>query len=154
MPILAGAVLSNWLIYEVLKEAGLPKNVIQFIPGKADRVVSEALKHPHLGALHFTGSTAVFRKLWKDIAQKIDTYHSYPRIVGETGGKNFHLIHSSAPIKSSVVSQESPCKKQSSFKVCRSKAYEQHSSIRGRNVVRFRAYMSRDLSGKAVSSSN
>ncbi|RPD66798.1 delta-1-pyrroline-5-carboxylate dehydrogenase [Lentinus tigrinus ALCF2SS1-7] len=97
------AVYSNYLVYQVLAEAGVPPGVIQFVPGPAEEVVGQALASPDFAALHFTGSTFVFKKLWKDIAANIDVYNSYPRIVGETGGKNFHLVHSSAEIKNAVM---------------------------------------------------
>lgn len=97
------ATYSNYLVYKILEEAGLPAGVIQFTPGPAPEVVSQVLASPDFASLHFTGSTLVFRKLWKDIGNNIDKYRSYPRVVGETGGKNFHLVHSSADIKSTVI---------------------------------------------------
>ncbi|KAI9767256.1 MAG: 1-pyrroline-5-carboxylate dehydrogenase [Geoglossum simile] len=99
------AIASNWLLYSALIEAGLPPNVIQFVPGDAEEVTGEVLNHPEFASLHYTGSTAVFRKLYGKIAEGVANarYKSYPRIVGETGGKNYHLIHSSADIESAVV---------------------------------------------------
>ncbi|OJT09511.1 Delta-1-pyrroline-5-carboxylate dehydrogenase [Trametes pubescens] len=96
------AVYSNYIIHQILTEAGLPAGVIQFVPGPAEEVVGQAIAHPSFVSLHFTGSTFIFKKLWKDIAANLDTYKSYPRIVGETGGKNFHLVHPSAEIKNAV----------------------------------------------------
>ncbi|EPQ58912.1 delta-1-pyrroline-5-carboxylate dehydrogenase [Gloeophyllum trabeum ATCC 11539] len=96
------ATYSNYLIYQILEEAGLPAGVLQFVPGNPPEVVGQAIDSPHFAALHFTGSTAVFKKLWKDIAGNLDKYKGYPRIVGETGGKNFHLVHESADIKNAV----------------------------------------------------
>ncbi|KAI0758081.1 delta-1-pyrroline-5-carboxylate dehydrogenase [Fomes fomentarius] len=96
------AVYSNYIVYQILAEAGVPPGVIQFVPGPAEEVVGQVLASPDFAALHFTGSTFVFKKLWKDIAANLDIYKSYPRIVGETGGKNFHLVHSSADIKNAV----------------------------------------------------
>ncbi|KAI8983117.1 1-pyrroline-5-carboxylate dehydrogenase [Pilobolus umbonatus] len=87
------AIYSNYLVYEILEEAGLPAGVIQFIPGDAEKVCHVALNSPDFASLHFTGSTHVFRKLWRTIGDNIDLYKSYPRIVGETGGKNYHLLH-------------------------------------------------------------
>lgn len=72
-------------MYQIFTEAGVPPGVIQFVPGVPEEVVGKAISHPDFAALHFTGSTAVFKKLWKDIAANLDTYKSYPRIVGETG---------------------------------------------------------------------
>ncbi|KAI1185932.1 delta-1-pyrroline-5-carboxylate dehydrogenase 1 [Nemania serpens] len=99
------AIASNWLLYNILLEAGLPKNVIQFVPGNPEKVTETVLAHKKFAALHYTGSTAVFRKLYGQIGQGIaeGRYQGYPRIVGETGGKNFHLIHPSVDIKNAVV---------------------------------------------------
>lgn len=98
----ASAVHSNYLVYRVLQEAGLPAGVIQFLPGNPQEVVQPALKHSDFAGLHFTGSTFVFQSLWQQISQNLQNYRSYPRIVGETGGKNFHFIHESADIVSAV----------------------------------------------------
>jgi 1-pyrroline-5-carboxylate dehydrogenase len=92
------AVLSNYFVYKILQEAGLPKGVIQFLPSDPEFFVDNTIKHKMFSGLHFTGSTFVFRELWKKIGNRIDTFLSYPRIVGETGGKNFHLVHPSADI--------------------------------------------------------
>ncbi|KAF2748103.1 delta 1-pyrroline-5-carboxylate dehydrogenase-like protein [Sporormia fimetaria CBS 119925] len=99
------AVASNWLVYQILIEAGLPPNVIQFIPGDAEEVTQVVLAHRQFAALHYTGSTAVFRSLYVKIASGVaeGKYQSYPRIVGETGGKNFHLIHPSADISNAAI---------------------------------------------------
>ena len=99
------AMASNWIIYKVLLEAGLPPNVIQFIPGDAESVTSTILAHKDFASLHFTGSTAVFRSLYGKIAVGVSEgkYRSYPRIVGETGGKNFHLIHPSADVRNAAL---------------------------------------------------
>ncbi|PWN32703.1 putative delta-1-pyrroline-5-carboxylate dehydrogenase [Meira miltonrushii] len=96
------AVYSNYLMLQILHEAGLPAGVIQFCPGPAGEVVSTALAHREFASLHFTGSTTIFKKLWKQIADNIENYRSYPRIVGETGGKNFHFVHSSANVEHAV----------------------------------------------------
>ncbi|ERF70620.1 Delta-1-pyrroline-5-carboxylate dehydrogenase [Endocarpon pusillum Z07020] len=98
------AVASNYLVHQILLEAGLPPGVIQFVPGDAEEVTKTVLDHPLFAALHYTGSTAVFRKLYGQIAQGIvaGTYKGYPRIVGETGGKNFHLVHRSADVPNAV----------------------------------------------------
>lgn len=86
-------------------ESGLPENVIQFVPGDAESVTDAILSHREFAALHYTGSTAVFRALYGKIAQGVveARFRSYPRIVGETGGKNFHLVHPSADIRNAVV---------------------------------------------------
>ena len=92
------AIASNYLVHKILLEAGLPPSVIQFVPGDAEEVTSIVLAHRDFASLHYTGSTAVFRNLYGQIASNVASgkYRGYPRIVGETGGKNFHLIHSSA----------------------------------------------------------
>jgi 1-pyrroline-5-carboxylate dehydrogenase len=94
------AVASNYLVHQILLEAGLPPGVIQFVPGDAEEVTNTVLDHPLFASLHYTGSTAVFRKIYGEIAQGVAAgkYKGYPRIVGETGGKNFHLIHRSADV--------------------------------------------------------
>lgn len=98
----ASAVLSNYFVYQVLEEAGLPPGVIQFIPGSASVISDTLLNHPDLAGVHFTGSTAVFKQIWKKVGENIDKYKSYPRLVGETGGKNFHFIHPSADLPNAV----------------------------------------------------
>jgi 1-pyrroline-5-carboxylate dehydrogenase len=90
------AVLSGYYIMQILREAGLPDGVINFIPGKGSVVGESVLGHKDLAGIHFTGSTKVFRTLWKKVGNNIDMYKSYPRIVGETGGKDYIFMHPSA----------------------------------------------------------
>lgn len=99
------AIASNYIIYKILLEAGLPPNVIQFVPGDAVEVTSVVLGHRDFSCLHYTGSTSVFRSLYGKIATNVaeGKYRGYPRIVGETGGKNFHLVHSSADVQNAVI---------------------------------------------------
>ncbi|THY56244.1 delta-1-pyrroline-5-carboxylate dehydrogenase 1 [Aureobasidium pullulans] len=99
------AMASNYLLYKILLEAGLPEGVIQFLPGDAAEVTKVILAHRQFAALHFTGSTSVFRSLYGQIANGVaeGRYQGYPRIVGETGGKNFHLIHPSADVENAVI---------------------------------------------------
>lgn len=85
--------LSNYYLMRLMMDAGLPDGVINFIPGKASMVGDICLSHPMLAGIHFTGSTAVFRKMWKDVANNLENLRSYPRIVGETGGKDFIVAH-------------------------------------------------------------
>jgi len=85
----------NWLTYKILEEAGLPGGVINFLPGSGRLIGAGTIDNPDFGGLHFTGSTNTFNTLWKQIAGNLDMYKSYPRVVGETGGKNFHFIHKS-----------------------------------------------------------
>jgi len=89
-------VLAAWRTFELLEEAGLPPGVINFIPGLAHDKTNLLLDHPELAGIHFTGSTDVFRMMWRRVADNIDRYRSYPRLVGETGGKDFILAHASA----------------------------------------------------------
>ena len=88
--------LAAWRIYELLEEAGLPPGVINFIPGLPHGSTNVILDNPALAGIHFTGSTDVFRMMWKRVAENLDKYRSYPRLVGETGGKDFILAHASA----------------------------------------------------------
>jgi 1-pyrroline-5-carboxylate dehydrogenase len=94
----ATAMLSNWHFFKLLEQAGLPPGVINFLPGDPIEVSDVLLANRHLAGLHFTGSTAVFRTLWRTIGQNLDKYVGYPRIVGETGGKDFILAHPSADV--------------------------------------------------------
>lgn len=100
------AALSNYLLLTVLEEAGLPNGVVNFVPGNAVEITEEVLKDKDFAALHFTGSTNVFKQLYGKIQQGVvnNVYRDYPRIVGETGGKNFHLVHHSANIPHAVLS--------------------------------------------------
>lgn len=84
------------MIMEILHEAGLPDGVINMVTGRGIEVSNVALVHPDLAGIHFTGSTKVFRMFWQKIGENIETYKSYPRIVGEAGGKDFVLAHPSA----------------------------------------------------------
>ena len=90
------SILSNYLLYKVMEEAGMPPGVINFIPEDGPLLSSHIFASPHFAGLHFTGSTKTFRALWQEIGKNLPTYRSYPRIVGETGGKNFHMVHPSA----------------------------------------------------------
>ncbi|KAL3474886.1 Aldehyde/histidinol dehydrogenase [Aspergillus californicus] len=90
------AVLSNYLLYLVMEEAGMPAGVIQFLPtAEPGVVVGPALESVHFAGLHYTGSSAVLRNLCVQIGMNTGIYKSLPRIVGESGGKNFHLVHNS-----------------------------------------------------------
>ncbi len=84
------------LTMELLEEAGMPPGVINLLPGQGPEVSAVALAHPDLAGLHFTGSTATFQSLWRTIGDNLTTYRAYPRIVGETGGKDFVVAHPSA----------------------------------------------------------
>ena len=88
--------LSANVIMKVLRESGLPSGVVNLVSGDGIAVSDVALHHRDLAGIHFTGSTSVFQHLWKEVAQNLTSYRSYPRLVGETGGKDFVVAHSSA----------------------------------------------------------
>lgn len=90
------AVYSSYYIYRLLEAAGLPPGVINFVPGDASAISKTALHHPDLAGIHFTGSTGVFQQLWRTVGENVAQYRSYPRVVGETGGKDFIVAHPSA----------------------------------------------------------
>src|SRR5881398_1832448 len=94
----ATAVLWNYFILRLLEEAGLPPGVINFIPGPSAQVSERVLADRAFAGIHFTGSTEVFQALWKQAAANLTTYAAYPRLVGETGGKDFILAHASADV--------------------------------------------------------
>jgi 1-pyrroline-5-carboxylate dehydrogenase len=97
------ALLSAHALLAVLREAGLPDGVINFVPGPASTVGDAVLAHPDLAGIHFTGSTGVFQQLWQTVAKNIQRYKTYPRLVGETGGKDFILAHPSADAEALAV---------------------------------------------------
>jgi 1-pyrroline-5-carboxylate dehydrogenase len=90
------AVYSAWMLMQTLMEAGLPPGVINFIPGAGAQVGTPVLASPNLAGIHFTGSTSVFHGMWKTVVDNLASYRTYPRIVGETGGKGFVFVHPSA----------------------------------------------------------
>jgi len=90
------AVLSNYYLMKIFEEAGMPAGVINFVPGPGSLISSVVLKHRDLAGLHFTGSNSTFNFLWKEVTSHLNLYRSYPKIVGETGGKDFIFAHSSA----------------------------------------------------------
>jgi 1-pyrroline-5-carboxylate dehydrogenase len=92
------AVYSNWELMKVFREAGLPDGVINFVPGDSSDVGPAALLNRNLAGVHFTGSNRAFNSMWKTVAGNIENYRTYPRIVGETGGKDFVVAHASAEV--------------------------------------------------------
>ena len=96
-----GAIYANYVTYCILEEAGLPPGVINFVPAGVP-ATEQLLRDPNLAGLAFTGSTNVFRSIWKNVASNLDNYKNFPRVCGETGGKNFHLVHPSAHIPTVV----------------------------------------------------
>ena len=94
---------SNYMIMKLMMEAGLPPGVINFLPGSGAKITETALSNPDFAGIHFTGSTGVFQGLWQRIAKALPNLKSYPRIVGETGGKDFVVAHSDCDEKSLLV---------------------------------------------------
>lgn len=90
------SVYSNYILMQIFKEAGLPDGVVNFIPGSGPVVGNAAIAHPMLAGIHFTGSTNTFNHLWKSVGNNLGNYKSYPKMVGETGGKDFVFVHPSA----------------------------------------------------------
>ena len=92
----SSAMLSGYYTYKVLEAAGLPGGVINFLPGDSVQITNALLDSPDFAGIHFTGSTAVFNSMWKKVGENMGKYKSYPRLVGETGGKDFIVAHPSA----------------------------------------------------------
>jgi len=92
----SSAMLSGYYTLKVLEAAGLPPGVINFVPGDPEPISNVLFESPDLAGVHFTGSTAVFNSMWQKIGQNVGKYRSYPRLVGETGGKDFIVVHQSA----------------------------------------------------------
>jgi len=99
----SSAMLSAHYVMRVLMEAGLPPGVINFLPGSAGMITDTLLASPELAGIHFTGSTEVFQSMWKTVGENIARYRSYPRLVGETGGKDFIVAHPSADAEALAV---------------------------------------------------
>lgn len=98
----SNAVYSNYMLMKLYMEAGLPPGVINFLPGSGGVISNVVLSSPDFAGFHFTGSTEVFRSLWKQISSNLEQYKAYPRIVGETGGKDFIFVDPSADLPSTV----------------------------------------------------
>jgi 1-pyrroline-5-carboxylate dehydrogenase len=90
------SLLSNYYLMKILEEAGLPPGVINFVPGSGSLISSVVMKHRDLAGIHFTGSNSTFNTLWKQVSDNLTGYKSYPKLVGETGGKDFIFAHGSA----------------------------------------------------------
>jgi 1-pyrroline-5-carboxylate dehydrogenase len=90
------SLLSNYYLMKILEEAGIPPGVINFIPGNGSLISNIVLKHKDLAGIHFTGSNSTFNSLWKQVSDNLSVYKSYPKLVGETGGKDFIFAHNSA----------------------------------------------------------
>jgi len=90
------SLLSNYYLMKIFQEAGMPAGVINFVPGSGSLISSIVLKHRDLAGIHFTGSNSTFNSLWKQVSDNLSVYKSYPKLVGETGGKDFIFAHNSA----------------------------------------------------------
>jgi 1-pyrroline-5-carboxylate dehydrogenase len=97
------SILSNWEVFQVLRDAGLPDGVVNWIPGPGAVVGDIALKSPRLGGVHFTGSTVTFNSIQGTVAANLSRYGQYPRLVGETGGKDFVFAHASCDVRALAV---------------------------------------------------
>uniref|UniRef100_A0A8W4F721 Delta-1-pyrroline-5-carboxylate dehydrogenase, mitochondrial n=1 Tax=Sus scrofa TaxID=9823 RepID=A0A8W4F721_PIG len=96
------AMLASYAVYRVLREAGLPPNIIQFVPADGPTFGDTVTSSEHLCGINFTGSVPTFKHLWKQVAQNLDHFRTFPRLAGECGGKNFHFVHRSADVDSVV----------------------------------------------------
>ncbi|XP_063291509.1 delta-1-pyrroline-5-carboxylate dehydrogenase, mitochondrial [Pelobates fuscus] len=96
------AILSSYAVYKVLLDAGLPPNIIQFVPADGPVFGNTVTSSEHLCGINFTGSVPTFKHLWKQVGENLDRYRTFPRLSGECGGKNFHFVHKSADIESTV----------------------------------------------------
>ena len=95
----SSTVFTGWYLMKLMEAAGFPPGVINFVPGSGSKVGNPVMASPHLAGIHFTGSTPVFQGMWKAIGDHIASYRTYPRIVGETGGKDFVFAHASADVE-------------------------------------------------------
>jgi 1-pyrroline-5-carboxylate dehydrogenase len=152
----ATAALSNFLFAELLIEAGMPPGVINFVVGDSQQISARLLGDRQLAGIHFTGSTAVFQSLWRTVGEGLESYASYPRIVGETGGKDFIVAHPSADPQALAVAmvrgafeyQGQKCSAasrayvpQSLWPEVRKRAVEMIADIRMGDVADFRNFM-------------
>lgn len=97
------AVLSNWWIYKVCREAGVPEGVVNFVPAHGPDFGNTITASPYLSGINFTGSVPTFNWLWTQVGKNINNYKNYPKLIGECGGKNFHFVHPSADVESVVM---------------------------------------------------
>lgn len=90
------ALLASWIVFQIMREAGVPPGVVNFVPADGPTFGDTITKAPSLAGLNFTGSVPTFARLWRQIGERIDCFANFPRLVGECGGKNFHFVHASA----------------------------------------------------------
>ncbi|KAM6928147.1 delta-1-pyrroline-5-carboxylate dehydrogenase, mitochondrial [Xenentodon cancila] len=96
------AMSASYSVYKILRECGLPPNIVQFLPADGPVFGDTITASEHLAGINFTGSVPTFKRLWKQVGQNLDVYRNFPRLAGECGGKNFHFVHTSADIQSVV----------------------------------------------------
>lgn len=96
------AILSNWTIFKIMREAGLPPGVVNFVPSEGATFGEVITESPDLAGINFTGSVQTFQHLWKEVGKNVTNYKNFPRLIGECGGKNYHFVHASADAKSVV----------------------------------------------------
>ncbi|KAJ1522580.1 hypothetical protein ONE63_001765 [Megalurothrips usitatus] len=96
------ALLSNYTIFKIMREAGVPAGVVNFVPALGPDFGDTITSSPHLAGINFTGSVPTFNRLWRQVGERLNTYRNFPRLIGECGGKNYHLVHSSADVTSVV----------------------------------------------------
>ncbi len=150
------AIFSGYYLARMFEAAGLPPGVINFVPGDPVEVTGAILTHPDFAGFHYTGSTAVFQQFWRTIGERIEHYRSYPRIVGETGGKDFVIAHASAEedalianlVRGAFEYQGQKCSAASRVYVAdslwqrmRDRLVEEVASIRMGDVADFRNFM-------------
>ncbi|XP_072174454.1 LOW QUALITY PROTEIN: delta-1-pyrroline-5-carboxylate dehydrogenase, mitochondrial-like [Diadema setosum] len=97
------AVYSSFLVFNILREAGIPDGVINFVPADGPTFGDTVTSSPDLACVAFTGSTGTFKRLWQQVGENLNIYKTFPKITGECGGKNFHLIHPTADVESSII---------------------------------------------------
>lgn len=96
------AMLSNWIIFKIMREAGVPAGVVNFVPADGPVFGDTITASPDLAGINFTGSVPTFNRLWRQVGENINNYKNFPRLIGECGGKNFHFVHPSADVESVV----------------------------------------------------
>ncbi|XP_063071294.1 delta-1-pyrroline-5-carboxylate dehydrogenase, mitochondrial [Engraulis encrasicolus] len=96
------AISASYAVYKIMRECGLPPNIVQFVPADGPVFGDTITASEHLAGINFTGSVPTFKRLWKQVAQNLDIYKNFPRVAGECGGKNFHFVHTSADVESVV----------------------------------------------------
>jgi 1-pyrroline-5-carboxylate dehydrogenase len=159
--------LSAHYIMNLLREAGLPDGVINLVMGPSDRISGVCLDHRDLGGVHFTGSTPVFNGMWSKVGENISRYRSYPRLVGETGGKDFIFAHASADLEALAVAlvrgafeyQGQKCSAASRAYIPRSiwpklkeRVVDLVNALRMGDITDFRNFMGAVIDGRAFAS--